>query len=610
MPTIRLRPRALDAGEARVSMARAATALYLAGATMVLATLFLPHDVSTDVPAILLLATLAYLTGGALWVLGPKLPDWSFQLLTAIGTVLISGAVHFGGQDFVAYSVLYVWVAIYAAYFFQPWQAVAQLILLAGASAAVLVSPLARNHSGLAPGVIWMMVVGTSAVAAAFINRLVERIRVHARTDFLTGAANRWAWDLELARRIEEAPSGVCEAGLVVALLDIDHFRVYNDEHGHRSGDRLLQELSGRWRKIVGPGDVLARHGGEEFAVLLQDATPAAALALVDRLRQATPRGHTCSAGLAVWDGSELPDALMARVDEALFDAKRQGRNRTVLAPAPSLAFDSNPLHDAARWASPVTRILAGTARLSVAYQPIVELASGSVVGYEALARPHEAVEGGVDGLFRAAQRMGSIRELDRLCLLAGARAAVELPDGVPVFLNIGVATLLDPAQPIAQLLAGLLAELGSAPAARVPRPVVLEITERETVTNSRLLSQVVARCREVGVRFALDDVGAGRSDVELMSALMPDYIKLDRRLSGRPARANESVIAAMVAFAGRSGAAVLAEGIEDAATAVRMRSRGVLLGQGYHLGRPAWASELAETIRLPAPSGARQGAG
>ena len=99
-------------------------------------------------------------------------------------------------------------------------------------------------------------------------------------------------------------------------------------------------------------------------------------------------------------------------------------------------------------------------------------------------------------------------------------------------------------------------------------------------------------------------------SPVELMSALMPDYIKLDRRLSGRPARANESVIAAMVGFAGRSGASVLAEGIEDSATAQRMRARGVLLGQGYHLGRPAWASEWAETIRLPAPVGTLQGPG
>jgi diguanylate cyclase (GGDEF)-like protein len=593
-------------------MARAATALYLAGATLVVATLFLPHDFSTDVAAILVLVALAYMTGAALWVLGPRLPDWSFQVLTAIGSLLISGAVHFGGQDFVAYSVLYVWVAIYSAYFFQPWQAVAQLILLAIASAAVLVSPYAHGHAGLAPGVIWLMTVGTSAVAAAFINRVVERIRVHARTDFLTGAANRWAWDLELQRTIQEAPTGICEAGLVVALLDLDHFRVYNEEHGNRSGDRLLQEVSARWRKLVGPGDVLARHGGEEFAVLIRDATPAAALALVDRLRQVTPHGHTCSAGLAVWDGSEPADALMARADEALFDAKRQGRNRTVLAPAPSLAFDSSPLHDAARWSSPVTRLLTGRSPLKVAYQPIVELDSGRVVGYEALARPQESPEGGVDGLFRAAQRMGSIRELDRLCVQAGARAAAELPPGVPVFLNIGVATLLDPAQPIAQLLATLIAELEAGGLSRGPaaRPLVLEITERETVTNSRLLSQVVARCRELGIRFALDDVGAGHSDVELMAALMPDYIKLDRRLSGRPARANESVVAAMVAFGASSGAVVLAEGIEDEPTAARMRERGVLLGQGYHLGRPAWASDWAETIRLSAPSGSVQGPG
>jgi EAL domain-containing protein (putative c-di-GMP-specific phosphodiesterase class I) len=295
----------------------------------------------------------------------------------------------------------------------------------------------------------------------------------------------------------------------------------------------------------------------------------------------------------------------MARADEALFDAKRQGRNRTVLAPAPSLAFDSSPLHDAARWSSPVARLLTGRVQLKVAYQPIVDLVSGRIVGFEALARPQESPQGGVDGLFRAAQRMGSIRELDRLCVVAGARAALDLPGGLPVFLNIGVATLLDPSQPIAQLLAGVLADLEAGSLGRGPiqRPLVLEITERETVTNVRLLSQVVARCRELGIRFALDDVGAGHSDVELIAALMPDYIKLDRRLSARSARANESIIAAMVAFGARSGASVLAEGIEDEATSARMRARGVVLGQGYYFGRPGWASEWAETIRLKAPA-------
>jgi diguanylate cyclase (GGDEF)-like protein len=115
----------------------------------------------------------------------------------------------------------------------------------------------------------------------------------------------------------------------VVALLDLDHFKAYNDTRGHPAGDDLLQRTAGAWRDRLRAGDVLARYGGEEFAVALSVATLGDALAVVDTLRELVPEGQTCSAGVALWDGLEGPQALVGRADLALYLAKAGGRNRT-----------------------------------------------------------------------------------------------------------------------------------------------------------------------------------------------------------------------------------------------------------------------------------------
>jgi diguanylate cyclase (GGDEF)-like protein len=169
-----------------------------------------------------------------------------------------------------------------------------------------------------------------SAEAAFAIDTadLVERLTGLASVDSLTGVLNRRGWDVQ----VEHAFADPDNQPICVALLDIDRFKAFNDNHGHLSGDRLLKEAAAGWRDSLRAGDILARYGGEEFAILLPACDLDRAHVIVDRLRSAMPGEQTCSAGIAQWDGHETPEAAMRRADEALYAAKASGRNRTTVA--------------------------------------------------------------------------------------------------------------------------------------------------------------------------------------------------------------------------------------------------------------------------------------
>ncbi len=176
-----------------------------------------------------------------------------------------------------------------------------------------------------------------AAEAAVAIGRadMLGQLEHLARTDSLTGLPNRRYWEHRLPRELARA--GREEQPTCVAMLDLDHFKAYNDRNGHQAGDRLLAQSATAWRETLRPYDVLSRYGGEEFSVILPNCTLDDALTLVDRLRSETPEGESCSAGIAEWDGEEAPDTLVGRADAALYRAKRAGRNRTVTAsPVPA----------------------------------------------------------------------------------------------------------------------------------------------------------------------------------------------------------------------------------------------------------------------------------
>ena len=168
--------------------------------------------------------------------------------------------------------------------------------------------------------------------AAVAIERadLLTRLEAVARTDDLTGLANRRAWDEQLPRELARAKRD--QRPVCVAMVDLDRFKEYNDEHGHQAGDRILKEIAAIWRDVLRPTDVLARYGGEEFIVLLPNCEVERAIEVIERLRGVIPEGETCSAGVASWNRREGPETLVNRADDALYRAKREGRDRVISA--------------------------------------------------------------------------------------------------------------------------------------------------------------------------------------------------------------------------------------------------------------------------------------
>jgi diguanylate cyclase (GGDEF)-like protein len=210
---------------------------------------------------------------------------------------------------------------------------------LSGRPASVLFEPLLRGGEPIGVLVVgWPQAVrvgGSRATAIALLAHevatVIERADMltqltdMASTDALTGLPNRRTWEKSLERAIAE------DQGVTLAMLDFDRFKEFNDTQGHPAGDRLLRETAAAWREELRAGDLVARLGGDEFALLLTNCNGANALEVVERLRRRIPGEETCSAGIATHEPGTPPEALMARADTALYEAKTAGRNRTCL---------------------------------------------------------------------------------------------------------------------------------------------------------------------------------------------------------------------------------------------------------------------------------------
>jgi diguanylate cyclase (GGDEF)-like protein len=159
---------------------------------------------------------------------------------------------------------------------------------------------------------------------------MLEAAKESARIDALTTLPNRRGWDESLSREVARARRE--KMPFCIALLDLDHFKDFNDSHGHRAGDRLLRRAASAWRLALRQSDFVARYGGEEFAVLLPVCHLDEAMEVIERLREATPEAQTVSAGVAEWNGYESEEALIDRADLALYNAKRGGRDRATAA--------------------------------------------------------------------------------------------------------------------------------------------------------------------------------------------------------------------------------------------------------------------------------------
>jgi diguanylate cyclase (GGDEF)-like protein len=311
-------------------IARVIGVLYAAGAGLVTASLLLPHPPDSNDTAILALAATAATVAALLLILARRLRSWLLQVVIGLGSVLISLCVYFAGQPS-AYVAMFIWVLLASGFFFPGRRTALQLVWLLTVYGIVLFSIPEAGYSPVTRLFLTAIAYGTAAAVVSWlslsINRRVEVSESRARTDPLTGVANRRRLDEELARELAWAKRH--QTPLCAALIDIDDLKSYNDEHGHLAGDHLIVSAVNAWRGAIRPSDLLARVGGDEFMLLMPDCTAEAAEGILERIREATPDQTSFSAGLARWDGESALE-LFNRADAALYAAKSGGGDRAV----------------------------------------------------------------------------------------------------------------------------------------------------------------------------------------------------------------------------------------------------------------------------------------
>jgi diguanylate cyclase (GGDEF)-like protein/PAS domain S-box-containing protein len=432
---------------------------------------------------------------------------------------------------------------------------------------------------------------------------VTDRMRVSARLhelayfDTLTGLANRAALHDELRSAMHRAR--VHETEIALLKIDLDDFRRVNDRWGVQAGDALLRVAADRLRSVIRPQDVLARVGGDEFALLLKDlpsgegdrvARELAARILAAVREEPHEVGDLrlevrVSVGVGLYrQGTTMTSTdLVHDADLAAEAAKKGGKDtvRVHRTPSGDAVLVPDDAFDPAAAAGELDRVL-GEGLLAAAFQPIVALASGEVVGYEALARgPEGSSLHRPDRLFAAAAAAGRTVELDWACRLTAVRGALDagLGRGASLFLNCEPAAIDAPCPPEhAELWARAQRELA----------LVVEITERAITARPAELARVLGDQRAAGHAVALDDLGADVRSLALLSLIDPDVIKVDLRLvQDRPSTDQAAIVSAVAAERERGGAQVLAEGIETEAHLEVARALGATLGQGWHFGRP-----------------------
>jgi diguanylate cyclase (GGDEF)-like protein/PAS domain S-box-containing protein len=425
-----------------------------------------------------------------------------------------------------------------------------------------------------------------------------EQLRHRAFHDSLTGLANRALF----YDRVEHALTRGSRADTHVGVLfvDLDDFKTINDTRGHADGDRLLQEIANRLTAVLRAGDTAARLGGDEFGVLVESVMEAGALEataarVLEALRQPVELANgvvvvSASVGMAISTINDRGvEEFLRKADLAMYDAKRAGKRRAQLY-EPRLESDAHTV--GGQWfarddeqRAEIESVLDDPSGITMVFQPIMDLRTGRVAGYESLSRFNREPRRTPDLWFAQAHRHGLGYALEAKAIQAALAWADSRPAGAYLTFNLSPSSLLSDhvMRVLPQRLDGL----------------VIEITENELVSGDPAIHRALAGLRGRGARLAVDDTGAGYAGLTHVMRLQPDIIKLDRALTTGvdldPAKA--PLISSFVRYARDIDAAVCAEGVETLAELERLADLDVAYGQGYGIARPSppWVPVSAE---------------
>lgn len=424
------------------------------------------------------------------------------------------------------------------------------------------------------------------------------KIRYLAEYDTLTDLANRHSLHRHLDSELAKARTGGGE--LAVLLIDLDTFKEINDSLGHAQGDRVLVAVSKRLRSLAAEGDLIARLGGDEFAIVISGGRAAErAWSVADKIGKALgaepividgrPIFIQSSIGVALFpDDAEDSEHLLGNADLALYQAKAEGRGCYV--------FFHNKLRTdlESRLAleDELSRAL-GNGEFQLYYQPKIDLKDNVVVGAEALIRWQSPTR----GLVSPAKFMPIVnasvlsRDLGRWVLeTAAAQAARWELKGCDLHVAVNLSASQIRSGDLSLVVKETLQKCGLS-----ARFLQLEVTEDIVIENEKVAIRNFQELQEIGVRLAFDDFGTGYAGLSYLKKFPLDILKIDRSfVTGLTSSSDDrAIVAATIAMSQQLGLAVVAEGIEDLATADLLRGLGCQQGQGYFFGKPMPADEF-----------------
>jgi diguanylate cyclase (GGDEF)-like protein len=428
---------------------------------------------------------------------------------------------------------------------------------------------------------------------------LEQELRWHAQHDHLTGLINRRSVEESLDMRM-----GSGHYGSAVMLIDLDHFKMVNDTHGHAAGDRLLQDLSRRLGSVIRPSDILSRVGGDEFLLLAEMPLPdpAAAVVVAGRLHKAIEApfdvaGQSVRLGLSV--GISIPPGhgtnstdLMRRADLALYRAKKSGRGSTVI-------FDP-VMEEGLLGAYELERDLQeaiGRNQLTLVFQPEIDLTTGRVVGLEALARWTHPVRGSIGPsiFIPIAERSDLIVQVGqwviRTAIATQAAWRAEGRATVPVAVNVSMAEVTS--GNLVDYIGRILGEFQMP-----PQCVAVELTESVIMKDPRIAMSVLSGLRQLGISTALDDFGTGYSSLSYLRQLPLTSLKVDQSFTADLTRDahSRSLTRAIIRMAEALKMTTIAEGVETGAQLQWLRGHKCGVGQGYLFSQPVEAAAVHAT--------------